>query len=403
MRRCTSLLIALLGLAATAFAPVCAHAVILTRHVLVVVIDGGRYSETLGEPGAPHHPHMANDLAAIGARPAGMFNLGPTITVPGMSGILTGAIQDIRNDGTERPHTPTIGEVLRKQKGVPDSLVRIVARKPKLEVLGYSDHPQYGAAYGSAIRAGFNSDVETYVAGREELLRYKPTFMLIHFGDTDYLGHANDWPGYLASITRCDSLIWLLWQAVNADPELAGRTTMFVTNDHGRHDDRDGGFQNHGDACPGCRRIELMVVGPDTKAGYASPASFDQRGIAMTAAHLLGVTIPTATGEPMDDILLQITRPLDVPGAPRPAPAMALAPNPTRGPVRIRVDAVNAEAAQVEVLDMTGRRVGRPMRSGADWPWDGRDASGRSVAPGAYQVRVRSGGRSSVAPLVVIR
>lgn len=380
-----------------------ASAAIQTRHVLIVAIDGGRYTETFGEPGTPHHPHMAGELSLIGARPAGMFNLGPTITVPGMSGIITGAIQDIRNDGTERPHTPTLGEVLRKVKGVPDSLVRIVARKPKLEVLAYSDHPQYGAAYGAQIKAGFNSDVETFVQGRAELLQYKPTFMLIHFGDTDYLGHANDWPGYLASITRCDSLIWQLWLAVEADPVLAGTTTLFVTNDHGRHDALHGGFQNHGDACPGCRRIELLVIGPDTKAGYSSPASFDQRGVAMTAAHLLGVTIPTATGEPMDDILLEITRPLGVPGGPRPAPAMALSPNPTRGPLRIRVDAGHADVAQVEVLDASGRRIARPTRSAAGWEWDGRDAAGRRVAPGSYRVRVRAAGQESVAPVVVIR
>ncbi|MCE9628348.1 MAG: alkaline phosphatase family protein [Candidatus Eisenbacteria bacterium] len=399
MRRCVLLLIAILSSALPAWP---ARAAIQTRHVLVVVIDGGRYSETLGEPGTPHHPHMAGELSLIGARPAGMFNLGPTITVPGMSGILTGAIQDIRNDGTERPHTPTVGEVLRKQRGVPDSLVRIVARKPKLEVVGHSDHPQYGAAYGAAIRAGFNSDLETYVAGRQELLQYKPTFMLIHFGDTDYEGHANDWPGYLESITRADSLIWQLWLAVESDPELAGRTTMFVTNDHGRHDTLHGGFQNHGDGCPGCRRIELMVVGPDSKAGYMSPASFDQRGVAMTAAHLLGVTIPTATGEPMDDILLEITRPLDVPGGGRAAPALALAPNPTQGPVRIRVDAAHAGDAQVEVLDTTGRRIARAVRAGNEFMWDGRDASGRTVAPGAYHVRVRAHGQQTIAPLVVI-
>lgn len=379
-----------------------ARAAIQTRHVLVVVIDGARYSESLGEPGTPHHVHLAGELSVLGARPAAMYNLGPTITVPGMSGILTGAIQDLRNDGTERPHTPTVGEVLRKVKGVPDSLVRVVARKAKLDVLGYSDHPQWGAPYGAATRAGFGSDLETFVAGREELLRYKPTFMLLHLGDTDILGHGNDWSGYLASIARADSLIWQLWLSIESDPELSGRTTMFVTNDHGRHDELHGGFQNHGDSCPGCKRIELVVVGPDTKAGYQSPASFDQRGVAITAAHLLGVSIPTATGEPMDDILLEITRPLDAPPVGRPAPAVALAPNPTRGPVAIRIDAAHEAEARVEVLDMAGRRIGRAVRSATGWHWDGTDTQGRAVAPGAYRVRVRAGGRETIAPLVVI-
>ena len=36
------------------------------------------------------------------------------------------------------------------------------------------------------------------------------------------------------------------------------KTTLIVSNDHGRHIDSKGGFQNHGDDCAGCRHIEFL-------------------------------------------------------------------------------------------------------------------------------------------------
>src|SRR5204862_6403883 len=117
----------------------------------------------------------------LGAQPGRFENAGVTNTMPGHAAILTGTLQPILNDGSERPHAPTLFEYLRKSKGTPDSLVRLVAMKGKLAALGYSDHPDYGAAYGATVHAGFNSDLETFAAGRTELLRFRPTLMLLHF------------------------------------------------------------------------------------------------------------------------------------------------------------------------------------------------------------------------------
>lgn len=387
-----------------------ASAAIRTRHVVVVVVDGGRYSETLGDPTLANHPRIGNDLAAVGAMPALFQNLGQTVTVPGMSAILTGTLQNVANDGTERPHSPTLSEYLRKLAGVPDSLVRVVVRKGKLDVLGWSDHPDYGAAYGAATRAGFNSDLETFVEGRAQLLRYRPTFMLLHLGDTDFLGHANDWPGYLASLHLADSLVWRLWNDIQADPVLAGTTTLFVTNDHGRHDQAHGGFQNHGDACPGCRRIMLVMAGPDTRAGFQSASHYDQRDIARTAGYLLGVPMPLAQGFVFDDMLLEPSQPLAVPGSGPLARDLGVAvyPNPTRGVTSVRLARGGTAPVSVEILDAAGRRV-TTLASSPDadgslvWNWDGRTAEGRPAAPGAYVVRVRERGRTHQSRLVKLR
>jgi hypothetical protein len=388
-----------------------AAAAVLTRHVVVVVVDGARYTETFGDPALAQVPRIGHDLAAIGAQPVTFRNVGVTNTVPGMSAIMTGTLQPIANDGTERPHLPTICEYLRKDAGVPDSLVRIVALKAKLSVLGASDHPAYGPAWAGHVNAGvFAGDLDVFLAARAELLKYHPVFTLFHMGETDIFGHSNDWPSYLRSIHLADSLIWQLWTDLQADPEFAGRTTMFVTNDHGRHDAAHGGFQNHGDTCPGCQQIMMIVAGPDTKTSYISGAHWDQRDLTATAAHLLGVALPYGQGEVMDDLLLEPTRPLGVPsgGGPDLAPALGVYPNPTRAGAVVRLSRGAGPGARVEVVDAAGRIVERlAPQSSPDgtnvYVWSGQRADGRSAAPGVYQVRVRAASGTRSARLVKLR
>jgi len=388
-----------------------AHAAVLTRHVIVVVVDGARYTETFGDPALAQVPRIGHDLAAIGAQPVTFRNVGVTNTVPGMSAIMTGTLQPIANDGTERPHLPTICEYLRKDRGLPDSLVRIIALKQKLNVLAASDHPAYGPAWAGHVNAGgFAGDLDVFLAARAELLQYHPAFTLFHMGETDIFGHLNDWPSYLKSIHLADSLIWQLWTDVQADPEFAGRTTMFVTNDHGRHDAAHGGFQNHGDDCAGCRQIMMIVAGPDTKTSYISGAHWDQRDLTATAAYLLGVALPYGQGEVMDDLLLVPTRPLAVPGEPGTelTPALGVSPNPTRAGAVVRLSRGAAPGTRVEILDAAGRIVARLEPQGSPdgtstCAWSGQRVDGRSAAPGVYQVRVIGAAGTRSARLVKLR
>ena len=56
-----------------------------TEHVIVIVMDGPRYSETWGDPSHQNIPRMANDLAPIGVINEQFFSYGETFTVPGLS------------------------------------------------------------------------------------------------------------------------------------------------------------------------------------------------------------------------------------------------------------------------------------------------------------------------------
>jgi phosphopentomutase len=86
--------------------------------------------------------------------------------------------------------------------------------------------------------------------------------LLINLKDPDYYGHVNNWSAYLNSIKKSDEYVFKLWNTIQQDPEMAGKTTLFVTNDHGRH---TSNFQHHGDDCQGCRHIMFYAMGPDFK------------------------------------------------------------------------------------------------------------------------------------------
>ena len=83
-------------------------------------------------------------------------------------------------------------------------------------------------------------------------------------------------------------------------------------------------------------------------------------------------------------------------------------PNPAGGPRAIRFSLARAGHATLTVLDAGGRRVatlldeerGEGMSS---ITWDGRDAAGRSVAPGVYFVKLDANGESRTRKVTMMR
>ena len=88
---------------------------------------------------------------------------------------------------------------------------------------------------------------------------------------------------------------------------------------------------------------------------------------------------------------------------------LTLTPNPARQRVAIGFELAKAEAADVEVLDVAGRRVtalsrGVTMAAGRrNLFWECRDDLGGAARSGLYFVRVRAGGVDAVRRLVLIR
>jgi predicted AlkP superfamily pyrophosphatase or phosphodiesterase len=71
----------------------------LTENVIVIVIDGPRYSETWGDSSHQNIPRLSNQLSKLGVINTQFYNDGPTYTLAGHTSITTGNYQEIDNSG----------------------------------------------------------------------------------------------------------------------------------------------------------------------------------------------------------------------------------------------------------------------------------------------------------------
>jgi hypothetical protein len=284
-----------------------------TRHVFIVVMDGVRYSETFGDNTHALIPHLYNDLKPEGALFTNFYNRGITITRQGHSTLISGTWQSIPNGGP-RLTRPTLFEYYRDEKSVPATKCWSIFGKGQYAFEPYSSHPAYGSRYAGQYASGGGRDnplSENTIEGNvavlnkvmEVMKKDQPDIVFINFGYTDHVAHvSSDINNYYAAIKNTDEQMWKLWNAIQSDPYYRDSTTVFFTNDHGRH---THDFQNHGDHCEGCEHVMLLVLGPDTKKGVVMDKEALQIDVAPTVAELLGFQTPLATGRVLSEPLIK--------------------------------------------------------------------------------------------------
>jgi hypothetical protein len=233
--------------------------------------------------------------------------LGWTLTIPGHSTLLSGAWQYLANDGSERVPDPTLFEYYRKAMGASATDAVLVGGKPKLSACAYSTDAAYGAAYGALEDLQNATDFETYDHLIGHLDTDHPHFVMASFSQVDQKAHTGVWNDYIRQMEIVDSLAVLTWNHLQADPVYANQTYMFITADHGRHDDAHGGFQNHGDTCPGCQHVIFLALGPDVRPDYEVTNLYTQRDVCTTIGRLLGVQTPQTNGFMMSEIFVPIS------------------------------------------------------------------------------------------------
>jgi hypothetical protein len=271
-----------------------------TRYVVIVVLDGARYSETYGDPLHRYLPHLWNELRPQGTIYTKYYNDGRTETLSGHTSILSGTWQNLTDDGDEGSHRPSMFEYYRKQTGADITSCFVALGKTKLQILGYSDDPNYGAKYGAVVSTITSSsdDDLAFTNLQAGLSLNHPRLTIANIPSIDTRAHADEWDGYLHAISHADSGVAALWSSIQSDPILANKTMMIVTNDHGRHlDGISTGFIAHGDTCDGCRHILMMVLGPDAKAGAVDTNRCSLVDIAPTVAAMMNFTVPLAVGK----------------------------------------------------------------------------------------------------------
>lgn len=277
-----------------------------TEHVALVIIDGLRYSEGLGDPAHTYVPEMG-ELAQQGAIVEPFINDGYTYTSRAIPAIWCGAWTDVVSfsdpdcGGSTNNHAllPTVFEYYRKQLSRPEEDC-IYFLKDVGCVWKASLDPDYGPDYWPLYHSVGTTDLDVWQQTEPLLDTHTPSFFLLYLASVDHEGHSGDWDAYVSSIQVADSIVGMLWDYLQAHPHYAGKTTLIVTNDHGRH---DYDFSGHGDGCDGCRTIQLLAVGPDIQAGLVSTVPRSLTDVTPTIGELLGFDAEDATGAVMYEIL----------------------------------------------------------------------------------------------------
>ena len=286
-----------------------------TQNVVLLVIDGPRFSETWGDKTHQYVPHLANDLAKEGVIYTKFKNNGNTATNPGHAALTTGRYMDINNGGRELPTHPTVLQAWLKHSGAPQSSAWLITSKDKLEILKNSSHKDWHDKFvassdcgRSGLGSAYRPDRDTMDAVLKILARDHPRVVVINLMEPDSCGHGADWKGYLQAIKDCDAHAWNLYQFLQKDPFYAEKTAFIISNDHGRHPDGlFDGFVSHGDDCPGCKHILCFAAGPDFNKNVVLDTPGEQIDVAVTIAELLGFKLQAAEGRVLKELFNDAT------------------------------------------------------------------------------------------------
>lgn len=277
-----------------------------TENVVVVVIDGARISETWNEPNRAYIPYQ-NAMLSEGTLLDNFWNDGPTWTMCGHKAIVTGKFSWIDNSGYQLPQEPTVFQQLRMQQEIPADKVWLVCSKGKIDALSNCEDPNWLNRFrpssncgvnGGGIQSGYRDDSTTFTVVMDVLNQHHPKMLLINFREPDFSAHEANYQNYTTGILSTDVYVKLIWDFIQSDPIYKNKTTLFVTNDHGRHlDSIADGFVSHGDYCEGCRHISLFALGPDFKKNVTIHKSYNQTDLTATIARLFNIVMPESEGE----------------------------------------------------------------------------------------------------------
>lgn len=280
-----------------------------SNKVIILVIDGPRYSETWGNDFQLYIPRM-KELAKKGATYTNFRNNGDTYTNAGHTAITTGNYQTINNSGKELPFFPSIFQYYNEKYSPQGNSCWIIGSKDKLEVLADCNQDTYNGNYNPLTDCGINgngsgyrNDSITFVKLLNVLIQKRPALTLVNLKEPDVSGHSGNWNDYIAGIRKSDEYCYQLMNFIETNPFYKGKTTLFVTNDHGRHLDnvRDG-FKSHGDGCEGCRHINLFAFGPNIKPDTIFTQPRELIDISTTISKILNFNMTEGKGKVMEEL-----------------------------------------------------------------------------------------------------
>jgi Sulfatase/Type I phosphodiesterase / nucleotide pyrophosphatase len=287
------------------------HESFITENVVIIVVDGPRNSECWDAGASSIAPNL-HALKSQGVFFSNFTNDGDTRTVPGHAAITTGVYENLDNTGLDVPKNPSIFQCWSKRYEASENDAWIIASKDKLESLGNCTLHSWKDSYlpkthcgvdGAGQLSGYQDDSLTVVQGLGILATHHPRMTLFNLREPDFSGHTGNWDAYIAGMMKSDEYVQQIIDFIESDPFYSGKTTIFITSDHGRHlDGVSGGFAHHGDECDGCRNMGLLVIGPDFEQGKVVSTPYNQIDISATIARLMKFTMSHGKGQSISEL-----------------------------------------------------------------------------------------------------
>ena len=334
------------------------------KAVVVTFGGGARDEETFAPEGQENIPRMLGELIPQGTFFTQVINHGILGHYVATASLATGFYETLNNFALTPPQHPTVFEYFRKDLKRPVQDAWVVAPSNGFNRIGCSDSRAYGMGaqvllpkqllaaamsgrggidYEHLLRDNYESltaspapalraedihktaeilklslddfrahakslaspdELSVYIA-RQLMRQLSPSLLWITLHDID-IAHSGAYSLYIDGIRRSDRLCAEIWQAIEADPEYKGRTTMFILPDFGRDSDMNpggNGFQHHrtGDALS--RTTWMMVLGPGVRQNAVVDRPVDSLDLVPTLGALLGFSPTLAQGQPLREVL----------------------------------------------------------------------------------------------------
>jgi len=376
-----------------------------TDKIVIVIIDGARYTETFGDASHAYIPKMWS-LSQQGTLISNFSNDNYTFTSRAIPALWCGAwtdVQDITYQGNSTQYAvlPTIFEYYRKQKSMPSSECVYVLKSLTSLWLPSFD-AEYGENYWPEFHSVGETDNDVATQAQQVMDNLHPHFLWVYLAEVDHAGHSGNWEYYTKAVFSADSIVGLLWNKIQSDDFYKNSTTLFVTNDHGRHDDQHGGFQGHGCSCEGCRHIQFLALGPTIKQNYVSSQYRTIPDMAVTASYILGINPSKATGS----VMTEIFNPTGIIAeANKTFTFNGVSQNPFNNITNICYSLKKECNVRLEIFSLTGELITtlvdeRQNEGEKEIAWDAFSCKGKKVKPGIYIFRLQAGNHCETGKIV---
>ncbi|MEO2093865.1 MAG: LamG-like jellyroll fold domain-containing protein [bacterium] len=283
------------------FTPVSAEPGTLSKHVLMIGIDGCR-SDALQQANTPNLDSLAAagvitfDAIAGGGANSSDPTQQATSSGPGWASICTGVWVDkhgvASNGGFSSGNFLSYPHFFKRvHDALPGSFTSSIVQWSPINQSLLVPYP--GVA--DFILNVANSGLAVENAATAHLAGADPNVLFLHFDDVDHAGHATGFSpssaSYIQAIEETDAHIGNVLVALQNRPNYAQEDWMVIaTTDHG------GSSTSHGGQSAGERRIWLLASGGAAPAGVVVPEGPGHTAATSTALEHLGVAIDPAWG-----------------------------------------------------------------------------------------------------------